>query len=75
MVETDPSFMQVLCRRRRGIQLVFALSALIFVLHVPYPFVADPNTGTYVVALLNLVGTGFFMLVSGLTLKKCREYT
>lgn len=67
----DNSFFEELCRRQYWIKVIFALSVLFFVLHVPYPFVVEPGTALYVVATMNLVGTGVFTVVSGLTIRKC----
>jgi hypothetical protein len=72
-MSSDASFFAEVCRREYWIRVIFALSTLFFVLHVPYVFVVDPDTALYVVAVMNLIGTGTFMLLSGVTIRKCQS--
>lgn len=74
MVDTDPSFLKELCRRRYSIKVVFAMATLFFLLHVPYLFVVESGTPLSVVVTLNIVGTAVIMVVSGITIRKCGQY-
>lgn len=71
MVSNETSFFRELCRRQYYIKVIFALSLLFFLLHVPYVFVVESGTALYVISAMNLAGTGVFTLVSGLALRKC----
>ena len=72
MANGGPSFFEALCQYRGWIRIVFGLSTLIFVVHLPYPLVARPGSSLLVIATLNLVGTAAFMLLAGAALWKCR---
>lgn len=73
MAATDTTFLAEICRREHWIRIIFGISALFFVLHIPYLVVVDPGTALYVVAVMNIVGTGAFMVASGVVIRKCQS--
>ena len=72
MVSDDTTFFEEFCRHSYWMKVIFGLSLLFFLLHLPYPLVVEPGTALYVVATMNIVGTAVFMLASGYTVRKCQ---
>lgn len=60
-----------LCDRQSYFVVVFAFALVFLLLQVPYLFVADADSGMYVVVALNVVGSAAFALGSGTVLWLC----
>lgn len=69
------SFFEGLCMYRDLIYVLFMVSLLLFVLSLVSFAVVEPGTETHVIVVMNLVGLGALLLVSGSVLVKCREST
>lgn len=69
----DLTFLDALCRNRRGILLIVALAGLFVLVSLPYLVVAEPGSTEYVLAQLNLLGAGGFTLAGGATYLLCER--
>lgn len=63
---------EALCEQNRKVLGVFTIAAVFLVIQVPYLVVVDPDSSLFVVATLNVVGSGAFVLVAGSALWFCR---
>lgn len=64
---------EALCDRRQYFLALFAFAVVFLVLQVPYLFVADPDSVSYVVATLNVIGSTAFAVGFGIVLWFCSQ--
>lgn len=67
------SFLEGLCLYRGFVFALFVISLVLMVLSLGSFVVVEPGTATYVVVVLNMLGLGVFMLVTGTILFLCRD--
>ena len=73
MSDHTRSFWQFLCAQQPIIFMLFVLATLGLLLNVVFFFLVDPESGTYVVVLLNFPGLLAFTLGSGYALYRCQR--
>jgi len=64
---------EALCEQSRKVLGVFTIAAVFLIIQLPYLVVVDPDSSLFVVATLNVVGSGAFVLLSGSALWFCRQ--
>ena len=65
--------MDELCNLRNGFRMILYLAVFVFGLMLLWlPFV-EPQTGTRVVVIINLIGSSGFILFAGFFLWRCRQ--
>jgi hypothetical protein len=73
MSRSTGSFLEALCGFRSQIQFVFVIALLFFGLMFLTLLAADPNSETFVLALLNVAGLGVYLVASGAVIWKCNR--
>lgn len=64
---------EALCEQNRKILGVFTIALVFLLIQIPYLVVTDTDSSLFVVSVLNVVGSGAFVLLSGSVLWFCRE--
>ncbi|WP_135363271.1 hypothetical protein [Halosimplex halophilum] len=64
---------EALCEQNRKVLGVFTIAVVFLLLQLPYLVVTDADSSLFVVAVLNVVGSGAFALLSGGALWFCRQ--
>ncbi|MFC7142690.1 hypothetical protein ACFQMA_23005 [Halosimplex aquaticum] len=64
---------EALCDQSRKILGVFTIAVVFLLIQVPYLFVVDQDSSLFVVATLNIIGSGGFAVVSGSALWFCSQ--
>ncbi|MFB6141470.1 MAG: hypothetical protein ABEJ26_13670 [Halosimplex sp.] len=64
---------EALCDQSRKIVGVFTIAVIFLLVQVPYLFVVERSSSLFVVAVLNVLGSGGFAVVSGSALWFCRQ--
>lgn len=68
----DPSFFELLCDRKLAIKILFGLALTFFVLNLPLVFVFEWGSANNVITVLNLFGSGGFVVGCYYVIRKCR---
>lgn len=64
-------FVEELCRRRQYFVVLFAFAVVFFLLQVPYIIVEEWGSTLHVLATLNVVGSGGFIVGCGSVMWLC----
>ncbi|WP_436910853.1 hypothetical protein [Halosimplex marinum] len=64
---------EALCEQNRKILGVFTIAVVFLLLQLPYLVVTDADSSLFVVAVMNVVGSAAFALLSGWALWFCRQ--
>ncbi|WP_436924429.1 hypothetical protein [Halosimplex amylolyticum] len=64
---------EALCDQSRKILGVFTIAVVFLLIQVPYLFVVDQDSSLFVVATLNVIGSGAFAVASGSALWFCSQ--
>lgn len=71
--ESRQVFFDELCSRRHYFLGLFSFALIFLVLQFPYLVVLDADSGLFVIATLNVVGSGAFAVGFGSVLWVCRQ--
>lgn len=64
---------EALCEEKRKVLGVFTIAVVFLLIQLPYLVVTDTDSSLFVVSVLNVVGSGAFVLLSGSVLWFCRQ--
>lgn len=71
--ESRRVFFDELCARRHYFVGLFSFAVIFLLLQVPYLVILEPDSGMFVIATLNVVGSGVFIVGFGSVLWVCRQ--
>lgn len=70
---TTDTFLEAVCLFRNLVYIFFVLSLVFFLISLVSYFVLEPGTETHAIVVLNMIGLGVFILISGGVLVLCRD--